>query len=130
LTEIFPLFRADAGGTRAAWSARVTHTDRAFRSFARARPRSVVALLRLVGPSLVDVDEAEIVALSDPNVDVPPHPRETDDVTIRPFSLILARSFSLGDAQRDAILTQHDVEILRAWFRRMVTGTSVAEAIE
>jgi hypothetical protein len=48
-----------------------------------------------------------------------------------------SRSFSLGDAQRDAILTQrdailtqHEVEILRAWFRRMVTGTSVAEAIE
>ncbi len=53
-------------------------TDRAFRALARASPRSILALLRLSLPHLVRVDDSEVVALDDPHLDLPPHPREAD----------------------------------------------------
>ncbi|MBI2391016.1 MAG: hypothetical protein HYV09_15600 [Deltaproteobacteria bacterium] len=53
-------------------------TDRAFRALARASPRSILALLRLVVPHLVRVEDDDVVALDDPHLDVPPHPREAD----------------------------------------------------
>jgi hypothetical protein len=54
-------------------------TDRAFRALARDAPATVVALVRLVAPdTLGAADDSEIVALDDPNLDEPPHPREAD----------------------------------------------------
>jgi hypothetical protein len=58
----------------------VASTDRAFRALARASPRVIVALVRRLAPALVDVADDEIVALDDPHVDVPAHPREADFV--------------------------------------------------
>ena len=55
-------------------------TDRAFRALARASPGSLVPLLRALAPQLLDVTDDEIVALDDPNLDLPPHPREADFV--------------------------------------------------
>ena len=53
-------------------------TDRAFRALARASPRTVLSLLRLVLPGLLRVDDEQIVALDDPQLDLPPHPRQAD----------------------------------------------------
>jgi hypothetical protein len=55
-------------------------TDRAFRALARASPHAIVALVRRLAPALVAAPDHEIVALDDPHVDVPPHPREADFV--------------------------------------------------
>jgi hypothetical protein len=52
-------------------------SDRAFRALARASPRNVLALLRLLELE-VHVAADDVVALDDPNLDVPPHPREAD----------------------------------------------------
>lgn len=53
-------------------------TDRAFRALARASPRSVLSLIRLLRPALLRVDDDQIVALDDPQLDTPPHPRQAD----------------------------------------------------
>ena len=53
-------------------------TDRAFRALARASPRSILALVRLLRPELIAVEDEHVVALDDPHVDLPPYPREAD----------------------------------------------------
>jgi hypothetical protein len=88
-------------------------TDRAFRALARAAPRTVLSLLRLVLPGLLRVGDEQIVALDDPQLDLPPHPRQADfAATVGDDELLHVEAQGYRD--RDFLTRKFDYHVILA----------------